>query len=94
VMDVHEALFGELGKPAETDSETMLAYQRSLVRGIRLLLAIVGIPYNVACTDDESDDGPHYLMFEGLGDKWVGLGVRNACGLRLARDAEEEWEGA
>ncbi|KAG1721575.1 hypothetical protein EDB19DRAFT_1960946 [Suillus lakei] len=69
-MDVHEALFGELGKPAETDSETMLAYQRSLVRGIRLLLAAVGIPYNVACTDDESDDGPHYLMLEGLGDKW------------------------
>ncbi|KAG1721571.1 hypothetical protein EDB19DRAFT_1772168, partial [Suillus lakei] len=31
LMDVHEALFGELEKPADTDSEAMLAYQRSLV---------------------------------------------------------------
>ncbi|KAG1866004.1 hypothetical protein F4604DRAFT_2025466 [Suillus subluteus] len=94
VVDVHEALFGELEKPAETDSEAMLAYQRSLVRGIRLLLAAVGISYNVACTDDERDRGPHDLMLEGLSDKWVGRGIRNACGLRLARDAEEERKGA
>ncbi|KAG1721561.1 hypothetical protein EDB19DRAFT_2029566 [Suillus lakei] len=44
--------------------------------------------------NDHSDDGPHYLILEGLSDKWVGRGVRNACGLRLARDAEEEREGA
>ncbi|KAG1839335.1 hypothetical protein DFJ58DRAFT_917000 [Suillus subalutaceus] len=94
VMDVHEALFGELEKPAETDAEAMLAYQRSLVRGIRLLLAAVGISYDVACTDGESDRGPHDLMLEGLSDKWVGRGIRNACGLRLARDAEEERKGA
>ncbi|KAG1866002.1 hypothetical protein F4604DRAFT_1585908 [Suillus subluteus] len=94
VMDVHEALFGELEKPAETDSEAMLAYHRSLVRGIRLLLAAVGISYDVACTDDESDDRPYELMLEGLSDKWVARGIRNACGLRLARDAEEERKGA
>ncbi|KAG1775635.1 hypothetical protein EV702DRAFT_1279777 [Suillus placidus] len=94
VMDVHEALFGEMEKPAETDSEAMLAYRRSLVRGIRLLLAAVGVSYDVACTDDESDEGTHELMLEGLSDKWVGRGIRNACGLRLARDAEEERAGA
>ncbi|KAG1816335.1 uncharacterized protein BJ212DRAFT_1271417 [Suillus subaureus] len=94
VIDVHEALFGELEKPAETDSEAMLAYQRSLVRGIRLLLAAVGISYDVACTDDESDDRPYELMLEGLSDKWVARGIRNTCGLRLTRDAEEEREGA
>lgn len=94
VIDVHEALFGELERPAETDSEAMLAYRRSLVRGVRLLLAAVGVSYNVACTDDESDDRPYELMLEGLSDKWVGRGIRNACGLRLARDAEGEREGA
>ncbi|KAG1744413.1 hypothetical protein EDB19DRAFT_1827025 [Suillus lakei] len=62
---------------------------RSLVRNILLLPAAVGIPYNVACTDNESDNGPHDLMLQGLSDKWVGRGIRNACGLRLARDAEE-----
>ncbi|KAG1733942.1 hypothetical protein EDD22DRAFT_960145 [Suillus occidentalis] len=94
VMDVHEALFGEMEKPAETNSVAILAYRRSLVRGIRLLLAAVGVTYNVACTDDERDEGPHDYMLEGLSDKWVGRGIRNACGLRLARDAEEEREGA
>ncbi|KAG1740171.1 uncharacterized protein EDB91DRAFT_1237367 [Suillus paluster] len=94
VLDIHEALFGDLEKPAETDSEAMLAYHRSLVRSIRLLLAAVGISYEVACTDDESDDGPRDLMLEGLSDRWVGRGIRNACGLRLTRDAEEERKGA
>jgi hypothetical protein len=94
VIDIHEALFGELEKPAETDSKAMLAYQRSLVRSIRLLLAAVGISYNVACADDESDRRPHDLMLEGLSDKWVGRGIRNACGLRLARDAAQEQKGA
>ncbi|KAG1744425.1 hypothetical protein EDB19DRAFT_1906658 [Suillus lakei] len=37
----------------------------------------------------ESDNGPHDLMLQGLSDKWVGRGIHNACGLHLARDAEE-----
>lgn len=94
VLDVHEALFGELEKPADTDSEAMLAYRRSLVRGIRLLLAAVGISYNIACTDDELDKPPRNLTLEGLHDTWVGRRIRNACGIRLARDAEEEQTGA
>ncbi|KAG1740167.1 uncharacterized protein EDB91DRAFT_1082135 [Suillus paluster] len=94
VMDVYETLFGELERPAETDSEAMLAYRRSLVRGIRLLLAAAGISYEVACTDEENDKRPPLLMLEGHRDTWVGRGIRNACGIRLARDAEEEREGA
>ncbi|KAG0708401.1 hypothetical protein DFH29DRAFT_892363 [Suillus ampliporus] len=94
VLDVHEALFGDLEKPAESDSEAVLAHQRSLVRGIRLLLAAVGIPYKVACTDDESDEESHGPILEGISGGWVGRGIRNACGLLLTRDAEEERKGA
>ncbi|KAG1720406.1 hypothetical protein EDB19DRAFT_1647145 [Suillus lakei] len=94
VMDVHETLFGDLEKPATTDPEAMLAYRRSLVRGIRLLLAAVGLSYEVACTDDEIDVEPDRLMLEGLSDRWVGRGIRNACGIRLTRDAEKERKGA
>ncbi|KAG0708402.1 hypothetical protein DFH29DRAFT_892364 [Suillus ampliporus] len=94
VMDVHEILFGDLERPASTDAEAMLTYQRSLVRGIRLLLAAVGFLYEVACTDDEIDVEPRRVMLEGLSDRWVGRGIRNACGIRLTRDAEEEREGA
>ncbi|KAG2123409.1 hypothetical protein DEU56DRAFT_49909 [Suillus clintonianus] len=94
VLDIHEALFGELEKPAETDPEAMLMYRRSLVRSIRLLLAAVGISYGVACTGDESDEQPCRLTLEGLHDRWVGRGIRNACGLRLARDAEDARDGA
>ncbi|KAG2338978.1 hypothetical protein BDR05DRAFT_968623 [Suillus weaverae] len=94
VLDVHEALFGQLEKPTDTDPEAMLAYRRSLVRGIRLLLAAVGISYAVACTDDESDRPPRNLTLEGLYDKWVRRRIRNVCGIRLTRDAEEEREGA
>ncbi|KAG1839311.1 hypothetical protein DFJ58DRAFT_749037 [Suillus subalutaceus] len=90
VMDVYETLFGELERPATTDAEAMLAYRRSLVKGKRLLLAAVGLSYEVACTDHEIDVEPRDLMLEGLSDRlrWVGRGIRNACGLRLTRDAE------
>ncbi|KAG2338977.1 hypothetical protein BDR05DRAFT_859118, partial [Suillus weaverae] len=94
VVDVYETLFGDLERPAASDAEAMLAYQRSLVRGIRLLLAAVGISYKVACADDEIDVEPRDLMLEGLSDRWVGRGIRNACGLRLTRDAEKERKGA
>ncbi|KIK45670.1 hypothetical protein CY34DRAFT_801293 [Suillus luteus UH-Slu-Lm8-n1] len=93
-VDVYETLFGDLEKPAPTDAEAMLAYRRSLVRGIRVLLAAVGLSYKVACTDDEIDEEPRDLMLEGLSDRWVGRGIRNACGLRLTKDAEKERKGA
>jgi hypothetical protein len=93
VVDVYETLFGEWERPATTDAEAMLAYRRSLVRGIRLLLAAVGLSYKVACTDDEIDVEPRDLMLEGLSDRWVGWGIRNACGLRLSRDAEKARTG-
>ncbi|KAG1720404.1 hypothetical protein EDB19DRAFT_1964800 [Suillus lakei] len=93
VMDLYETLFGDLEKPAATDPEAMLAHRRSLVRGIRLLLVAAGISYDIACADDEFDKQPRQLMLEGLTDKCVGRGIRNACGLQLTRDAEEEREG-
>ncbi|KAG1816363.1 uncharacterized protein BJ212DRAFT_188843 [Suillus subaureus] len=93
VQDVHEVLFGELEKPADNDPEAMLAYRRSLVRGIRLLLAAVGISYDVACTDDEKDEPPRDLTLGGLCETWVGRRIRNVCGIRLVRDAQEEQLG-
>jgi len=92
-VDVYETLFGELEKPA-TGSKAKLAYRRSLVRGMRLLLAAAGISYGIACTNDEMDERPHDYMLEGLSDKWVAQGIRNACGFQLKRDAEEAREGA
>ncbi|OJA20956.1 hypothetical protein AZE42_03506 [Rhizopogon vesiculosus] len=92
-VDIYETLFGELEKPA-TGSKAKLAYRRSLVRGMRLLLAAAGISYGIACTNDEMDRRPHDYMLEGLGDKWVARGIRNACGFQLKRDAEEARKGA
>jgi hypothetical protein len=93
-MNVYETLFGELEKPAAADPEAILAYQRSLIRGIRLLLAAAGISYEIACTDNEMDIEPRDFMLEGLIDRWVARGIRNGCGLRLDRDAEEARKGA
>ncbi|OAX34356.1 hypothetical protein K503DRAFT_774637 [Rhizopogon vinicolor AM-OR11-026] len=92
-VDVYETLFGELEKPA-IGSKAELAYRRSLVRGMRLLLAAAGISYEVACTNDEMDRRPRDYMLEGLSDKWVARGIRNACGFQLKRDAEEARKGA
>ncbi|OJA12576.1 hypothetical protein AZE42_04941 [Rhizopogon vesiculosus] len=62
--------------------------------GTRLLLAAAGISYGVACTNDEMDERSRDYMLEGLSDKWVARGMRNACGFQLKRDAEEAREGA
>jgi hypothetical protein len=92
VLDIYETLFGELEKP--TGSTAKLAYRQSLVRGVRLLLAAAGISYEVACTNDETDERHRGLMLEGLSDKWVGRGIRAACGFQLKRDSEEAKQGA
>ncbi|OJA20958.1 hypothetical protein AZE42_03504 [Rhizopogon vesiculosus] len=93
-VDAYETLFGDMVRPAADDSQGIFAYRRSLVRGMRLLLAAVGISYEIACTDDERDKRPYAIVLEGLSDKWVARGIRSACGLRLERDAEEAREGA
>ncbi|OAX34357.1 hypothetical protein K503DRAFT_868969 [Rhizopogon vinicolor AM-OR11-026] len=63
-VDAYETLFGDLVRPAADDSQGIFAYRRSLVRGMRLLLAAVGISYGVACTDDEKDKRPYAIMLE------------------------------
>ncbi|KAN0080110.1 hypothetical protein V8E55_009676 [Tylopilus felleus] len=93
VLDVHEALFGPIETPPDEDVEALLAYRRKLVATCRLLLAALGINYEVACTDEEQDDRPGDFMLEGLGDKWVARGIRAACGFQLSGDPEAAKRG-
>ena len=93
VLDVHEALFGPIETPPDEDVEAQLAYRRKLVATCRLLLAALGINYEVACTDEEQDDRPRDFMLEGLGDKWVARGIRAACGFQLSGDPEAARRG-
>ncbi|KZP08449.1 hypothetical protein FIBSPDRAFT_262977 [Athelia psychrophila] len=99
VIDVYEALFGELMEPvadADTDEEAYLERRVKLVTAVRLLMAVVGIDYEIACKDGGSDvppgeewsvRGPRRLRWhlEGLQDHWVARGVRKAAGFQLAR---------
>ena len=86
VLDVHETLFGSIEMPSGDNADAILAYRRKLVATVRLLLATVGIDYEVACTDGERDEGPRDYMLEGLSDKWVARGIRDACGFQLSGD--------
>lgn len=90
VLDVHEVLFGPIETPSSNDADAVLAHshRKKLVATVRLLLAAVGIDYQVACTDDEWDDRPRDFMLEGLVDKWVARGIRAACGFQLCCDVE------
>jgi hypothetical protein len=93
VLDVHEALFGPIETPSSDNADELLAYRRKLVATVRLLLAAVGIDYEVACTDEETDEGPRDYMLEGLSDKWVARGIRDACGFQLSGDEEAAKRG-
>ena len=93
VLDVHEALFGPIETPPDEDVEALLAYRRKPVATCRLLLAALGINYEVACTDEVQDDRPGDFMLEGLGDKWVARGIRAACGFQLSGDPEAAKRG-
>ena len=55
---------------------------------MRLLFAAVGIDYEVTYTDEETDQWPRKWMLEGLSDKWVARGIREACGFQLSGVAE------
>ncbi|KAF8438498.1 hypothetical protein L210DRAFT_3544133 [Boletus edulis BED1] len=88
VLDVHEALFGPIETPPSDDVDTLVAYRRKLVATVRLLLAALGINYEVACAEDERDEWPREFTLEGLSDKWVARGIRSACGFQLRGDAE------
>ena len=93
VLDVHEALFGPINTPPSDNADAVLEYRRKLIATARLLFAAVGISYAVACTDEETDERPDDYTLEGLGDKWVARGIREACGFQLSKDAEAKSRG-
>lgn len=93
VLDIHEALFAPIDTPPGDNADALLAFRRKLVVTVRLLLAAVGIDYEVACTDEETDERPGDYMLEGLWDKWVARGIREACGFQLSGDAEAAKRG-
>ncbi|KAH0833946.1 hypothetical protein J3R83DRAFT_11142 [Lanmaoa asiatica] len=88
VLDIHEALFGPIDTPPNDNADALLEYRRKLVTTVRLLFAAVGLRYKVACTDGERDENSRKYMLEGLWDKWVARGIREACGFQLSGDAE------
>ncbi|KAF7975065.1 hypothetical protein HWV62_10573 [Athelia sp. TMB] len=105
LIDICEALFGPLEElEADADQALHLKRKEKLVFAARLLMAVVGIDYEIACEDDEGDvnpgegystRGPIKLRWqlEGLQDKWVARGVRKAAGIELTRDPEEAEKG-
>ena len=88
VLDIHEVLFGPIDVPSSDDADAVLAYRRKLVVTVRLLFAVVGISYKVACKDGERDEGSYRFGLEGLSDRWVAQGIRAACGFQLSGDPE------
>ncbi|EIW76607.1 hypothetical protein CONPUDRAFT_168437 [Coniophora puteana RWD-64-598 SS2] len=73
-----------------------VAFRRMLVLTTSLILACVGIGYQIACADSERDFAPHesgrwklQWMLEGLAGNWVARGIRGACGFQLSRDSED-----
>ena len=94
VLDIHEALFGPIEMPSSNNDDEFLAYGRKLVATVRFLLAAVGINYEIACTDEETDEGPRDYTLQGLPDKWVARGIRYACGFQLSGDKEAVKSGA
>ncbi|KAH0833948.1 hypothetical protein J3R83DRAFT_11144 [Lanmaoa asiatica] len=94
VLDVYEALFGPIDTPPNDNADALLEYRRKLVATVRLLFAAVRLRYEVACADGERDEGPREYMLEGLVDKWVARGIREACGSQLSGDAEAAERGS
>ncbi|GJE96589.1 hypothetical protein PsYK624_127880 [Phanerochaete sordida] len=84
VNRVHAALFGGGRAAAAVDK----------VDAVRLLLASVGIAFYVAREDGEDDeqniDRDKSITWECFEDKWIGLNIREACGVPLDDDAD--WE--
>jgi len=94
VLDIHEALWGPLEElPDDANDLMQEKRRRELVNDVRLLLAAVGIDYEVACNDVEGDDSGRVWMLEGLSDRWFARGLRRACGFQLKGDPEAEARG-
>lgn len=105
VIELCEALFGELQEPdAEANELVHLERRVKLVTAVCLLMAVVGIDYEIACKDSDEDISPgaEWLMsgpralgwhLKGLQDHWVARGIRKAAGFQLTTDLEEEGKG-
>ena len=94
MLDIHEALWGPLEElPDDADDWRQEERRRELVNNVRILLAAVGIDYEVACNDVEGDDSGRMWMLEGLSDRWFARGIRRACGFQLKEDPESEARG-
>lgn len=94
VLDIHEALWGTLEDlPDDADKSKEEKRRRELVNSVRILLAAVGIDYEVACKDNEGDDSGRVWMLEGLSDRWFARGIRRACGFQLKDDPDAEARG-
>lgn len=94
VLDIHEALWGTLEDLLDdADDSKEEKRRRELVNSVRVLLAAVGIDYEVACKDGERDNSGRVWMLEGLSDRWFARGIRRACGFQLKDDPEAESRG-
>ena len=91
VKQVYEALWGPLDDIRGDDEDKQeMDRRRKIVDAVRVLLAAVGIGYDIAINDDEEDDPCDVYMLEGLSDRWFARGVRKACGFQLKNDLENE----
>ncbi|KAF8890121.1 hypothetical protein BD779DRAFT_1469447 [Infundibulicybe gibba] len=102
ILDIHEVLWGPLADlPPDASADDQIKQRQSLIRALGVLLASVGVEYDIACKDDQCDYEPSRYgmrggltwMLEGTGDRWFARGARKACGFQLARDPEEERKG-
>jgi hypothetical protein len=113
VMDIYETLFGPFPElPADADQQSRAKAEQDrrvgLVRAVRVLLAAVGIDYDIAVQDGEEDECPSRRpgskrcdfdfepmtwMIEGGTDRWFARETRQACGFQLTCDPEQQREG-
>lgn len=80
VNRLHRALFGRADRApgAAVDKVDM----------VRLLLAAVGVPLGVAREEAARDElSPGGFRWEGLHAQWIGMNIREACGVPLDGDA-------
>lgn len=91
VKQAYEALWGPLDDiRGDNENKQEVDRRSKMVDTICVLLAAVGIGYDIAISDDEEDDPCDVYMLEGLSDRWFARGVRKACGFQLKSDPENE----
>lgn len=97
VKEVYEALWGQQEEDLHDEEEDMdadmHARRKTLVDTVRVLLAAVGIGYDIAVDEEEEDQPSRAFALEGLNDHWFARGVRAACGFQLEGDPEDAISG-